>query len=110
MNIIRRTLKLHGHHTVVDVSVRIFGPTKDEKAWSCRWEIDWPDRQRTNSGRGADAIQALLHAFQMIGSELYCSEEHRSGNLMWNDSWHGYGFPVPAGIHDLLIGDDAKYF
>jgi hypothetical protein len=109
MDILRRTLKLRKHDTVRDVSIRISWPMNDEKAWNCHWEIDWPDRQRSNSGHGVDAIQALVHAFQMIGAELYCSDEHRSGELLWNDSWHGYGFPIPAGIRDLLVGDDAKY-
>jgi uncharacterized protein DUF6968 len=57
-----------------------------------------------------DAIQALLHALEMIGAEIYTSEEHRSGRLVWSDGWKGYGFPVSGRIRDLLVGDDAKFF
>jgi hypothetical protein len=43
----------------------------------------------------------------MVGTEIYCSEEHRSGNLSWDDDWSG--FPVPGNIRDLLAGDDKRY-
>lgn len=105
---ITRILKLGKGRGQQDVPIRIFWPAADEHAWDCRWEIDWPDGQRSNSGRGIDGVQALGHAMQMIGTEIYCSEEHRSGHLAWTDDWSGYGFPVPNGIRDLLIGDDAK--
>ena len=39
----------------------------------------------------------------MIGAEIYASEEHRSGRLVWSDGWKGYGFPVPGRIRDLLV-------
>jgi hypothetical protein len=53
--------------------------------------------------------QALLNALQMVGTEIYCSEEHRSGKLSWDDNWSGYGFPVPGNIRDLLAGNDKQY-
>jgi hypothetical protein len=107
---LRRDLRLRSGDAEQEVSVRLFWPVEDAKAWDCRWEINWPDRQRANSGRGADAIQALLHALEMIGAEIYSSEEHRSGRLVWSDGWKGYGFPVSGRIRDLLVGDDAKFF
>jgi hypothetical protein len=107
---ILRHLRLRTGDAVRKVSIRLFWPVEDKKAWDCRWEINWPDRQRANSGRGLDAMQALLHAIQMIGAEIHASEEHRSGRLDWSDEWKGYGFPVSGNIRDLLVGDDAKYF
>jgi hypothetical protein len=107
---ISRQLRLRTGDTMREVSIRVFWPVEDKKAWDCRWEINWPDRQRANSGRGLDAMQALLHAMQMIGAEIYASEEHRSGRLVWSDDWRGYGFPVSGRIRDLLVGDDATYF
>jgi hypothetical protein len=95
MNAIMRNLKMSVRGAALDVPVRVFWPIEDKGGWDCRWEIVWPDRQRTNSGRGSDAIQALLNALQMVGTEIYCSEEHRSGKLSWNDNWSGYGFPGP---------------
>lgn len=75
----------------------------------CHWEIKWPDRVRQNTAGGIDAIQALLHAMQMVGIEIYTSEEHRSGNLRWTVPGEGYGFPLTGGCRDLLEGDDAKF-
>ena len=45
-----------------------------------------------------------------IGSEIYASDEHKSGNLRWGDSKGGYGFPIPHIIRNLLVGDDATFF
>jgi hypothetical protein len=109
MNAITRNLKMNVRGAALDVPVRVFWPIQDKGGWDCRWEIVWPDRQRANSGRGTDAIQALLNALQMVGTEIYCSEEHRSGKLSWDDNWSGYGFPVPGNMRDLLTGNDRKY-
>lgn len=106
----KRTLKLGIGRETVDVTVQVFWPKEEERAWSCDWQIDWPDRRRTNSGHGVDAIQALLGALQMIGAEINCSDERKSGKLTWGHDWSGYGFPVPNGIRDVLAGDDATYF
>lgn len=81
MNAISRVLKMNDRGRKIEVPVRIFWPVEERSAWFCRWEIDWPGRTRTNSARGFDAIQALINALQMVGSEIYCSEEHKSGQL-----------------------------
>jgi hypothetical protein len=104
-----RMLRLRGRAGEAEIPIRIFWPVQEKAAWSCRWEIDWPDRQRSNSARGFDAIQALINALQMVGSEIYCSDAHNSGKLVWVEERTGYGFPVPNNIRDLLVGDDAKY-
>lgn len=58
--------------------------------------------------RRIDSAQALLLAMQMIGSEIYTSSYHRSGNLFLDAPGRGYGFPVAATLRDLLEGDDRK--
>jgi hypothetical protein len=108
MNAISRVLKLSSNGRDIEVPIQISWPVEDKAAWSCRWEIEWPDRKRSNAARGTDAIQALIHALQMIGSELYCSKEHKSGRLFWEKKWTGYGFPVPNNIRDMLVGNDKK--
>lgn len=108
VDVISRMLHLQNDKTIVDVPVRLLWPVEGEAAWACRWEIDWPDRRRSNCGYGVDAVQALLHALQMVGAELYSSDEHRMGRLTWDKDWAGYGFPVPGAIRDLLGADDAK--
>jgi hypothetical protein len=94
---------------IAPAPVKIYCPRPDENAWACRWEIHWPDRLRTSDIFGYDSAQALLHALQAIGSDLYASEAHKSGSLFWTDADSGYGFPVPHIIRDELTGDDAKY-
>jgi hypothetical protein len=93
----------------IEVPIRIFWPNRQQGSWFCRWEIDWPNRKRSNSAGGTDAIRALRHALEMVGAELYCSEEHEAGVLIFDSEWKGYGFPVPQNLRDRLIGDDKKY-
>jgi hypothetical protein len=109
MTVMTRILKFRTDHRDVGIPIHIFWPIEGDGAWESRWEIEWPNRTRTNVGRGVDAIQALLHALQMVGTEIYCSEEHRSGKLSWADGRTGYGFPLPNSGRDLFIGDDAKF-
>jgi hypothetical protein len=45
----------------------------------------------------------------MIGADLYTSEPHKAGRLRWNELGAGYGFPVPANLRDLLIGEDRQF-
>jgi hypothetical protein len=108
MDAMSRVLKLTDDGRDIDVPVRVSWPEFDATAWSCRWEIQWPGQTRYNAARGIDAIQALIHALQMIGAELYCGEAHTSGRLAWTNDWLGYGFPVPNNIRDLLAGDDRR--
>ncbi|QKP78728.1 hypothetical protein HT051_05365 [Methyloligella sp. GL2] len=82
----------------------------DDGAWSCRYEIGWPEVHRTFEALGADAIQSLVIALQMIGAELYTSTAHKEQKLKWEEAGSGYGFPVARALHDILEGDDAKFF
>lgn len=109
MKIATRFLRLRRGGAEVDVPIHIFAPIRDGRAWACRYEIDWPSGKRKRSIAGWDAVQALVLALQAIGAEIYGSEYHASGNLMWEKEGRGYGFPVPHTIRDLLIGDDAGF-
>lgn len=109
MMIAIRVLRLRGSNADVDIPIRVFLPEAGEKdAWSCRFEIDWPHGKRSVSAWGVDSVQAILLALQMVGAEIYTSDYHKSGNLVWREPAQGYGFPVPSSIRDLLIGDDAN--
>jgi hypothetical protein len=105
----QRMLRLRSGTGCADVLILIHWPEPRENSWFADWSIGWPDRERKGSAGGADAIQALLVALNMVGSELYCSAEHQAGRLGWADDWSGYGFPVPNGMRDVLTGDDAQY-
>jgi uncharacterized protein DUF6968 len=107
--IAERLLNLKEGGRTVEVPVRILAPEREKQAWSCRYEILWPDGTRIATARGIDSAQAILVALQMIGAELYTSDHHKAGRLMFDEPGRGYGFPLVQNLRDLLIGDDAKY-
>lgn len=41
--------------------------------------------------------------------ELYVSPHHLAGDLKWEKSGDGYGFPVPKNGRDMLIGADKAF-
>ena len=93
------------------VAVTVFMPEQvAEHVWDCRYEIDWPEGRVSSHMQGNDALHAL-HLVQMkIGSELYMSRYHHERKLWWLKPWVGYGFPLPKGARDELIGDDQRYY
>ena len=108
MQIANRTLKIRRRSAPdVTVAVRVFAPRCVGRVWSCRYEIDWPGSTRKRDISGFDSMQTLVLALQAIGTELYMSEHHQAGELVWEQEGRGYGFRVPDNIRDLLVGDDA---
>lgn len=93
----------------VEVPVRIFAPTERSGEWNCRIEVGWPDGTLTMEAAGFDAVQSLHVALQLVGAQLYSSDHHLAGNLVWLEPGRGYGFPVTNNLRDLLIGDDRSY-
>jgi hypothetical protein len=105
-----RTLTWRDGERDVPVEIRIYQPEKNtEGSWSCRYEVDWPEQPTSTDIFGADSMQALVHALQLIGAEIYTSNYHKSGRLFVEQPGSGYGFPVMSGLRDLLVGDDKKY-
>ena len=109
MLIATRVLKLRRPTGDIEIPIRIFAPQQEAAAWSCRFEVDWPDGMLTMAIMGIDAVQALELALKIIGAQIYASDHHASGNLMWEAPGKGYGFPVTNGIRDLLVGDDKSF-
>jgi hypothetical protein len=105
-----RVLTLHGPDGDVAVPVRLFAPEPDKESWVCQFEIGWPGGVLAQAGYGVDAVQAIELTMRMIGALLYASDHHESGALMWDEPAQGYGFPVPNGIRDLLMGYDKEFF
>jgi hypothetical protein len=91
-----------------EVPVRLFQPEENDGMWICRYEIEWPGQKQSGFAAGADSIQALLLALQMIGTRVYTSSHHRSESLRWSERYRGYGFPVTFNLRDLLVGDDVR--
>lgn len=111
MLVATRTLTLRTPNGDKEIPIRIFAPVQqDGGGWLCRYEIDWPDRRKIMDAGGADSVQALTIALQMIGTSIYTSGYHESGDLFWDAPGKGYGFPVPPNLRDMLGDDDAKYF
>ena len=101
-----RTLTIEAEGREIEVPVRIFSPIDEVDHWRCDYEIGWPDRPRRHAANGINAVQALLIATQMVGSELYTSEPHKAGTLRWDEPGGGYGFPLGPGVRDLYEGRD----
>ncbi len=110
MIVASRVLTLRNGKSNVQISIRISAPKKSaDGAWSCRYEIDWPDKKSVRDIGGHDSTQALVLALQIIGAEIYSSNYHKAGHLFWEAPGKGYGFPVAPTLRDLLQGDDAKF-
>ena len=105
-----RVLKLRSATGIEDVAVRIFAPQQEsDGAWFCDYEIDWPEGKWVSRAGGADSMQALFLALQMIGSDIYTSDYHKAGLIYLESPGQGFGFPVPVSLRDLLVGDDTKF-
>ena len=106
MIILSRLLKLEADGGETDVPITIHLPVDMQDHWRCDYEIGWPEGIKRAKGLGIDSVQALLIALKNIGAEIYASDAHRSGRLMWDRRGAGYGFPLVPGIRDLYEGDD----
>jgi hypothetical protein len=107
MVIVNRNLKFETESGEKDIPIKIYLPIQqNDDSWQCEYEIGWPAEVRKSKAFGIDSIQALSLAMQKIGSEIYTSDAHRSGKLMWLKRKDGYGFPLPSGIRDLYEGAD----
>ena len=110
MLVVTHKLFLKSQPADVLIEIRLYQPVQFERNWGCRYEIDWPEGSKSTISYGLDALQALVLALQLIGSELYTSTYHRDGLLRAFDSEIGYGFPVPPNMRNMLIGVDALSF
>jgi hypothetical protein len=105
-----RMLRLKSEGRDREIPIRIFVPElADDKTWWCHYEIGWPEGIWKSRAGGVDSAQALFLAMQMIGSDIYTSNYHQSGELFLDRPGEGYGFPVPSSLRGLLMGDDKRY-
>ncbi|MFD0935485.1 DUF6968 family protein [Methylobacterium trifolii] len=109
MIIATRNLVLKNSGADSEIQIRIMNPEFNQDQWICRYEIQWPNAQRSSFAAGVDSVQALHLALQKIGLDLYMSDGHASGNLVWMEAGKGYGFPVPKNGRDFLIGFDKEF-
>ncbi|WP_374383116.1 hypothetical protein [Dongia sp.] len=108
MLIAARKLAVRSEGLELTLEVRLFKPVSEDGAWSCQYEIDWPDGTKKGRAVGVDGIQAILVTLQKIGILLYTSKYHENAQLVWPAAESGYGFPVPSNTRDLLMGEDVE--
>ncbi len=75
----------------------------DSSDYYCPYEIRGLGNDKIRYAGGIDGVQALLLALQMVGAELYTSEEGKAGTLIWAGG-HDLGFPVSDPISDMIPG------
>ena len=107
MIIAERLMKLRTSTGETIVPVKIHQPLPSKRAWTCSFEIGWPEGMDVSHAMGDDAVQALRLAMEKIAVQLYASRYHKAGMLFWSQGG-GYGFPLPAVARDLAIGDDRS--
>lgn len=105
-----RTLCVRHEGRLRDVLISLHLPVKAGKSWDCRYEIGWPDAPVSSFAGGNDAIAAIFAAIEKIGMELHMSRYHHERTMSWLAPWEGYGFPLPKGARDELIGDDQRFY
>jgi hypothetical protein len=98
-----RSLDLAGE-TPGEVTVRIKRPVSDDGHYKCEYQIVGIGSGKVRYAAGADGMQALVLALQMIGTDLYTSEAAKEGQLTWFGS-PNLGFPVSDAIADLVPKD-----
>ena len=104
-----RRLTIRKNPSAIPVDIRFYAPQKTaEGNWTCDYEIDWPEGLRRFRGSGADSLQALVIAMQMVAAELYASTHHKRGDLCWYEPQSGFGIPISPNCRDLLTQNDAR--
>lgn len=106
----RRTLHVRDGAVEHDVPIIIHPPRQAIGGWECHYEIGWPDRPISGRAVAYDEIQAMIYAIQNVGIDLYASHYHAEGRLRWVDGAEGYGFPLPRGGRDIMVGIDQDEF
>ena len=108
MIIARRTLTLRQQGQDHAVEVTLAAPRFETGCWLCSYEIHWPSGPSRFYGAGADSMQALVLAMQMVSAELYTSAAGKAGELFFETPGTGFGFPAPPTMRDLLTEEDAR--
>jgi uncharacterized protein DUF6968 len=103
MVIATRLLKIRNAASEHPVQIRISAPEQKDAAWSCSYEIDWPEGVEKRAAWGADSAQAILLAFQMIGADLYTSNYHKAGKLVSVQLKRDTDFRFPAACDRISL-------
>ena len=77
------------------LEVTLSAPTFNNGSWRCAYTIDWPNNARSYFGHGADSMQAIIIAMQMMAAELQASDAFKSGELYFEKPSEGLQLPLP---------------
>ena len=108
MIIARRTLTLRQQGQDHPVEVTLAAPRFETGCWRCAYEIHWPSGPRRFYGAGADSMQAIVIAMQMVSADLYTSAAGKSGELFFETPGKGFSIPTPPSMRDWLTEEDAR--
>ena len=108
MILARRALTLRQQGQDHTVEVTLAAPRFETGCCLCAYEIHWPSGPRRFYGAGADSMQALVIAMQMVSAELYTSAPGKAGELFFETPGWGFGFPATPSMRDLLKDEDAR--
>lgn len=94
------------------VKVTIGKPEKfpDGGDYYCPYQITGIGSGKIKYAGGVDSVQALFLALQNIGTDLYTSDEAKSGSLKWLDTepHADLGFPVPDILRNVARPPTGK--
>ena len=108
MIIARRTLTLRQQGQDHPVEVTLAAPRFETGCWLCAYEIHWPSGPRRYFAAGAESMQALILAMQMVSAELYTSPPGNAGELFFERPGAGFSIPTLSSMRDLLTEEDAR--
>ncbi len=108
MIIARRTLTLRQQGQDHPVEVTLAAPRFETGCWLCHYEIHWPSGPRRYFAAGADSMQALILAMQMVSAELHTSAAGKAGELFFDTPGAGFSIPTLPSMLDLLTEEDAR--
>ena len=76
--------------------VHVYAPVleADGETWRCHYVLDGPLTQYQRYACGADAVQALVLALQIISVHLEFCEENEAGRLAFFTERGDFGFPA----------------
>lgn len=66
-----------------DLPCWFYEPVSDGQDFSCKYEIAWPDGNRTREAWGVDSVQALLLAMQSVKAELEMRKDQEGKDIRW---------------------------
>ena len=108
MIIARRTLTLRQQGQNHPVEVTLAAPRFETGCWLYCYEIHWPSGPRRFFGAGADSMQALVIAMQMVSAELHTSAPGKAGELFLETPGTGFSIPTLPSMRDLMTEEDAR--